>query len=117
MPSGFTQDNRFLKLTTPLGADKLLIESFSISERISDTFEMEVEGAGDERYSDQCAELARSGGDRYRQHGPDHGQGTALQRHHPRGPCRHSGRAFPILSAERSPENVADDLEPEFPGF
>ncbi|HYP04960.1 MAG TPA: type VI secretion system tip protein TssI/VgrG [Bryobacteraceae bacterium] len=43
MPSGFTQDNRFLKLTTPVGTTKLLIESFSISERISDTYEMEIE--------------------------------------------------------------------------
>ena len=36
MPSGFTQDNRFLKLTTPLGADVLLIESFTVSEHVSD---------------------------------------------------------------------------------
>src|ERR1044071_8863507 len=43
MASGFTQNNRFLKLTTPLGADALLIESFTISERISDTFELEIE--------------------------------------------------------------------------
>jgi type VI secretion system secreted protein VgrG len=44
MPSsGFTQDNRFLKLTSPLGADVMLIESFTISERVSDTYELEVE--------------------------------------------------------------------------
>ena len=44
MPSsGFTQDNRFLKLTTPLGVDVLLIESFTISERVSDTFELEID--------------------------------------------------------------------------
>jgi type VI secretion system secreted protein VgrG len=39
--SGYTQENRLLKLTTP--GDKMLIESFTISERVSDTFELEVE--------------------------------------------------------------------------
>ena len=37
-----TQENRHLKLTTPLGQDVLLIESFTMSDRVSDTFELEV---------------------------------------------------------------------------
>jgi type VI secretion system secreted protein VgrG len=47
MPSGFTQNNRFLKLTTPLGADVLLIESFTVSEHVSDTFEIEIDCLAD----------------------------------------------------------------------
>ena len=43
MPSGFTQERRFLKLTTPLGPDTLLIESFTISERLSENFEIEID--------------------------------------------------------------------------
>jgi type VI secretion system secreted protein VgrG len=43
MPSGFTQERRFLKLTTPLGPDTLLIESFTISERLSESFEIEID--------------------------------------------------------------------------
>ena len=43
MPSGYTQDRRFLKLTTPLGKDVLLIESFTVSERLSDNFVIEIE--------------------------------------------------------------------------
>src|SRR3954465_6163815 len=43
MPSGYTQDRRFLKLTTPLGTDVLLIESFTVSERVSDFFVIEIE--------------------------------------------------------------------------
>lgn len=41
--AGFTQDNRLLKMTTPLGRDALLIESFTVSERVSDPFEIEIE--------------------------------------------------------------------------
>ena len=41
--SGFTQERRFLKLTTPLGPDTLLIDSFTISERLSETFEVEID--------------------------------------------------------------------------
>jgi type VI secretion system secreted protein VgrG len=37
-----TQDNRYLKLTTTLGKDLLLIESFTMSDRVSDPFELEV---------------------------------------------------------------------------
>ena len=47
MPSGFTQDNRFLKMTTPLGADVLLIESFTVSEHVSETFEIEIDALVD----------------------------------------------------------------------
>src|SRR6478672_2484703 len=43
MPSGFTQERRFLKLTTPLGPDTLLIDSFTISERLSENFEIEID--------------------------------------------------------------------------
>ena len=43
MPSGFTQERRFLKLTTPLGPDTLLIDSFTISERLSENFEVEID--------------------------------------------------------------------------
>ena len=38
----FTQDNRLLKLTTPLGPDVLLIRSFSCSERISGLYSIQV---------------------------------------------------------------------------
>ena len=41
--SGFTQERRFLKLTTPLGPDTLLIDSFTISERLSENFEVEID--------------------------------------------------------------------------
>jgi len=41
--SGFTQERRFLKLTTPLGPDTLLIDSFTISERLSENFEIEID--------------------------------------------------------------------------
>jgi type VI secretion system secreted protein VgrG len=40
---GYTQDARFLSLTTPLGKDALLINSFTASEKISDLFRIEVE--------------------------------------------------------------------------
>lgn len=43
MPSAFTQSNRFLKLTTSLGTDVLLVESFTVSEHVSDTFEIEID--------------------------------------------------------------------------
>jgi type VI secretion system secreted protein VgrG len=43
MPSSFTQDNRFLELTTPLGKDVLLLNSFSISEKVSGLYSMELE--------------------------------------------------------------------------
>jgi type VI secretion system secreted protein VgrG len=42
MPS-FTQDDRFLKFTSPLGADVLLAESFRGTEGISQLFEFQVE--------------------------------------------------------------------------
>lgn len=41
MPT-FTQDNRFLKLDTPLGPDVLLIRSFACSERISGLYSIQV---------------------------------------------------------------------------
>jgi type VI secretion system secreted protein VgrG len=42
-PSSYTQDKRFLELTTPLGKDVLLINSFSISEKVSGLYTMEME--------------------------------------------------------------------------
>ena len=39
----FTQDNRFLSLTTPLGKDVLLLNSFSVSERLSAPYRMELD--------------------------------------------------------------------------
>lgn len=42
MPSGFTQEDRFLKLNSPLG-DAMLIEAFTVSERVSDCFEIEID--------------------------------------------------------------------------
>src|SRR5688572_29541016 len=47
MPSGFTQDNRFLRMTTPLGPNVLLIESFTVSEHVSETFEIEIDALAD----------------------------------------------------------------------
>ena len=41
MPT-FTQDNRFLRLDTPLGENVLLIRSFSCSERISGLYTVQV---------------------------------------------------------------------------
>jgi type VI secretion system secreted protein VgrG len=43
MPSSFTQDDRFLELTTPLGKDVLLLNSFSISEKVSSLFTMQLD--------------------------------------------------------------------------
>jgi type VI secretion system secreted protein VgrG len=43
MPSSFTQADRFLELTTPLGKDVLLLNSFSISEKVSSLFTMELD--------------------------------------------------------------------------
>ena len=42
MPT-FQQDKRLLSLTTPLGANKLLVESFRGSESISELFDFEIE--------------------------------------------------------------------------
>ena len=42
-PSSYTQDNRFLELTTPLGKDVLLINSFSVSEKVSGLYTIEIE--------------------------------------------------------------------------
>ena len=39
----FTQDNRFLSLTTPMGKDVLLVNSFSVSERISTPYTLELD--------------------------------------------------------------------------
>src|SRR5688572_12295024 len=39
----FTQEQRFLSLTTPAGKDVLLLNSFSVSERISAPFRMELD--------------------------------------------------------------------------
>ena len=39
----YTQDNRFLRLDTPLGADVLLIESFRAREAISSPFTIHVD--------------------------------------------------------------------------
>jgi uncharacterized protein involved in type VI secretion and phage assembly len=46
MPSAYTQDKRFLKLSTTLGPDALLIESFTVSERLSDYYVIEIEALG-----------------------------------------------------------------------
>jgi type VI secretion system secreted protein VgrG len=44
MPEGqFTQDNRFLSLTTPLGKDVLLLSSFMVSERLSAPYTIELD--------------------------------------------------------------------------
>jgi type VI secretion system secreted protein VgrG len=43
MSSSFTQNNRFLELTTPLGKDVLLLNSFSISEKLSAPYSMELD--------------------------------------------------------------------------
>jgi len=43
MPTPFTQDNRFLELTTPLGKDVLLLQSFSVSEKVSAPYTIELE--------------------------------------------------------------------------
>src|SRR3954454_21246847 len=47
MSNGYTQEKRFLKLTTPLGPNVLLIESFTVSERLSDTFVIEIQALAD----------------------------------------------------------------------
>ncbi|MBC8164294.1 MAG: type VI secretion system tip protein VgrG [Bryobacteraceae bacterium] len=39
----FTQDNRFLSLTTPLGKDVLLLNSFMVSERVSAPYRIELD--------------------------------------------------------------------------
>jgi type VI secretion system secreted protein VgrG len=41
--SSFTQENRFLELTTPLGKNVLLLNSFSISEKVSALYTMELD--------------------------------------------------------------------------
>jgi type VI secretion system secreted protein VgrG len=43
MPTQFTQDDRFLELTTPLGKDKLLLNSFTISEKVSSPYTIELD--------------------------------------------------------------------------
>jgi type VI secretion system secreted protein VgrG len=43
MLTSFSQDNRFLELTTPLGKDVLLLNSFSISEKVSAPYAMELD--------------------------------------------------------------------------
>ena len=45
MPSflSFTQNNRFLKLTTPLGQDVLLPNAFAVSERVSGLYTIELD--------------------------------------------------------------------------
>jgi type VI secretion system secreted protein VgrG len=40
--SSYTQDNRLLRITTPLGKDKLLLKSVRGAERISTLFEYEA---------------------------------------------------------------------------
>src|SRR4051794_1911083 len=40
---GYTQDNRFLSLNTPLGKDVLLLNQFRVSERISGLYRMELD--------------------------------------------------------------------------
>lgn len=39
----FTQENRFLSLTTPLGKDVLLLNSFTVSERLSAPYRIELD--------------------------------------------------------------------------
>lgn len=47
MSNGYTQEKRFLQLTTPLGPNVLLIDSFTVSERLSDNFEIEIRALAD----------------------------------------------------------------------
>jgi type VI secretion system secreted protein VgrG len=43
MPNQFTQDDRFLELTTKLGKDKPLLQSFTVSERVSGIYTLELD--------------------------------------------------------------------------
>ena len=43
MKAPFTQENRFLELTTPLGKDILLLNSFSVSEKVSALYTIELD--------------------------------------------------------------------------
>jgi type VI secretion system secreted protein VgrG len=43
MASSYTQENRLLKLTASAGGNALLVQSFTVSERVSDIYEIDIE--------------------------------------------------------------------------
>ena len=53
----FTQDNRFLSLTTPQGKDVLLLNSFSVSERISAPYRIDLDVLTDENTKVEATSL------------------------------------------------------------
>lgn len=59
MPSTIRQENRFLFLNTPLGPDKLLIESYTGHEAISELFSFQLELLSEDHGIDFAALLGR----------------------------------------------------------